>query len=224
MTPHSIIVLKHKFSAVRVFDYSLSPTNFELQVHCCVPNQFSPNSHSAKDRAAVSLQVLKLWMQNMLEEVTILNPTNEMGEFLLAISENKVMTTPGEPDDNILVQVLCHKISTITKGHIELQKIVLVSTDTDDTEQHLIITNDYVSTLPDINYMEEKAVHSIPWWERASIDISDIYAESLSDDVVEEILNSDDVLQEYEDTLIKELNSLKIDQDEAEIIEDVWKT
>ena len=224
MTPNSLVVLKHTFTAVRVFDYSLSPVTFALQIHCCIPGGVSPTVHSTQDKAAVSFQVLKLWMQNMLEEVTLVNPLSEVGEFLLGVSENKTMTIPGEPDDNILVQVLYSKISAITKGHLDIIKVVLSSTDTDDTEQHLIITKDFKNSLPDISYMEDDVVHATPWWDRVSIDIADVYKHLLSEEEINDILTNDDVLQEYEEMLLQDIVEQQKEENEAEIIEDVWKT
>lgn len=223
MTPNTKMVINHTFTAVRVFDYTLTPLTFNLQIHCCVPNGFSPSIQSVQDKAAISFQVLKLWLHNMLDEVTIVNPVTDIGEMLLGVSESKIMTTPGEPDDNVLVRVLHSKIASITKGNLEIIKLVLSSSDTEYTEQHWPFSDGVEYMLPDISYMDDEVIHKDPWWVRTSIDIADIYSHLLDEEEIKDILDSDDMLSEYELTLIEDLTASRGQLIEAEIIEDVWE-
>ncbi len=221
MIANTYVVLNHTFTGVRVFDYTITPVTFKLKIHCGVPDEFSPSIKKAEDKASVSFQVLKLWLHNMLDEVTICNPTSELGDFLLAMSESKIMTTPGEPDDNVLTRLLHSKISAIAKGNLEIVKLVLVSSDTENTERHWTGT-DYL--LPGIDYMEEDTVHKTPWWTRSSIDIADLHREAFTAEEISQMLSDDDVLLEYEKTLLEDLAETRAVSSEAEIIEDVWKT
>jgi hypothetical protein len=221
MIENTYLVINHTFAGVRVFDYTITPVKFKLQIHCGVPDKDSQGSHTTQERASVSFQVLKLWLHNMLDEVTICNPTRDIGDFLLDMSESKIMTTPGEPDDNVLARLLHSKVSVIAKGNLEIVKLILISSDTHNTERHWTGTN-YL--LPGVEYMEEPTLHKTPWWTRNSIDISDLHKESFTAEEISQLLNDDDMLCEYENTLLEDLAESRESSGEAEIIEDVWTT
>lgn len=218
MTNNTYIVLKREFTAIRVFEYSMTPVTFTLKIECSLPHNKTKTPSEQIKQSSVAHQLINIWLANVLDDVVVVDPTTEMGEFLLATTENNIMTTPGNPDDNVLARLIHSKLSTIAKGNIHISKLVLVSSDTDHTERHWTGT-DYL--LPESSYKDDdETVHSDPWWKRYSFEVSDYLSSDLDEDTKAELLAAQGVLEQYEQKLSGELF---VNDNEAEILEDIWK-
>lgn len=217
LTDNTYIAINHSFNAIRLFKNTFTPTKFHLKIYCNPHIRPGLTYEESVRRGGASYQIALFWLQNVLDNVMIVNPCESIGDFIYHVADNSVMFTPGEPDDNILARLIHCKIGAISKGNLELGGIIIRSEDTYNTERYWEGT-DYL--LPDSSYTGKEIIHAEPWWMRPVIDIAEFYKEDQSEEEIDEILNSPDVLADFEQSILDE--GAEDEDSEAEIIEDIW--
>lgn len=210
----SYVALQHHFQGIRVYEDSMFPVNFQLKLFCGPNRGCAPTVQQAGHVSAISYQVLLFWIHNIMNDVLFLDPTTDLGRNLYFATDNKIIHTPGRPDDFLITRLLHSKFNAITRGNVNIGTLMFTSSDTDYCERYWT-GNEYA--LPGVDYLGEEAAHSTPWWERPSIDTLDILREDLSDEEFEDLENIADPLADYEKQLQEEEP-----QDEAEVIE-IWQ-
>ena len=224
LTDNTYIAVNHVFRAVRVFKNDIVPVKFHLKFFCNPNMQRDISFAEATARGGAAYQLVVFWLNNIVDQIVIANPQNDLGFFIYQISESKTMFTPGEPDDNVLARVLHSKIRAVSKGNLEVGGLILQSDDTYNTERYWEGT-DYL--LPGIEYAGKDVVHAVPWWERSSIDTAEFFVEDHNEDEIQEILTFEDPLADFEKAIFSELSADnemdEADFGEAEIIDDIWR-
>ena len=85
---------------------------------------------------------------------------------------NMIMYVPGQPDDSMLAVLLHSKISSITKGMLDVHAVSLSATDTYGIERvYRNLSDDNTYPLPGIEYFNGDTYHNKPWWTRPTIDV-----------------------------------------------------
>ena len=212
MMPNTYLTLNHSFFAVRVMGYRMVPVQFDLRVSC-VPVAHSDLTHSAAGhRAAVTYQLIKCWMEEMLSNATLADPTTELGEQLSCVCDSHVLFTPGAPDDFVLVRLIHSKCAAIARDRVQILSAALSSSDTDHSERVWTGTE---YGLPGIEYAGCPTVHSVPWWQRPTIDVWDHCVRE-----GEQPADHSDPLEILESELSRHWQACE----PAEIIDNIWKS
>lgn len=204
---------------IRTVGYVLTPVQLQVRALCTPAVTDSDQLQLAGHRSAVAVQLMHYWLTEMLPHTVIVNPLSEMGEQLMYTCDNRVMLTPGTPDDFLLVRLLHSKLSAIARSHVQVHSVTVKTSDTGHSER---IWSSTEYALPQSDYMGSDIVHSVPWWQRASIDICDILVKDAQQqgDNVEDLVNLTDPLAVLEAELDKHFS----DSEPAEIIDNIWKS
>lgn len=194
----NLVAINHKFSAVRVYDSTISPVHFKIKVSCkpLVSGKYEPG-------CAIIFQKVNVWMRTALDDVVILDPSSDLGEMIDALSDSNQMFLPCSPDDNVLIQAIDSKLKALAGDALEIVEVVLQSSDTFDSEQYWS-GNDYF-----VDMYQKDIIHCEPWWKRDDCFVIDWFADDLDPEEIQEILSMPDPLHEM-------INS--ISNPEAEVI------
>lgn len=173
---NSFITIPHTFAATRIYEEEeveqLSPTTITLSISCAPIDDGVLTAEEMGTKAIIGFQRLKVWLEGILDYIILIDADSELLEVMQGQVGNQVMVTPGKPDDALMAVLLHSKISAITDGLLEIFTISLKATDTNDIERFYRCP-DKQYPLPGIEYFAGDAVHDIPWWCRATIDVCD---------------------------------------------------
>lgn len=210
----SYVALNHKFRAARVFADSITAVTFRLKLFCAPNRSAHPDLTTAGHLGAISMKALMFWLDYALNDNTILlDPTTEAGNNIFyAGLDNQILFTPSPPDDFVLSRVIHSKISAITRNNVTIGTLVLSSSDSEWSERYWSGTE---YALPD-DYLGAGLVHEAPWWKRPTLDTLDFRVEDYTPEEIEELKSLPDPLAQFEEELRKD------QQEEAEIISDIW--
>lgn len=210
----SYVALNHKFRATRVFGDSITAVSYRLKLFCSPNRAAHPEVTTAGHLGAISLQALMFWMDHALNDNTVfLDPNTEVGSNIFYSGlDNQLIFTPSAPDDFVISRVLHSKICAITRGNVSIGNIMISSSDSEWSERYWS-SDEYA--LPE-SYIDAELVHDEPWWRRPTLDTMDFRVEDYTTEEVAELRTMPDPLAEFEAELLKE------QQEEAEIISDIW--
>jgi len=165
----SIVTLPFEFTAVRVYEASLNPTEFEITLSC-TPAEFDTRTPGLiEEKSHDGMQRLGFWWDTIMSDVIIGDVTSETFAEIVAVAENSAMFCPGLPTDHLLVELLHSKVSSIMKGFFDIHTLSLKSADTKYIETSFRNIDGY--RLPDISYYPAETLHAVPWWERDTIEV-----------------------------------------------------
>lgn len=185
----SFIVLPHTFTAIRAFEEEegishLTPTTITVKFSCTPVDE----SAGMAKKAMVGYQRLRTWLEAVMNNIVIMDINSVLYPVMQQTVSNMVMTTPGKTDDSLLSVLLHSKATAITRDLLTIHSIWLVSSDTENSERYYRnLDNNY--GLPSIEYYnklfdeEGTSVNDMPWWERATIDISE-YAKGEDENII----------------------------------------
>lgn len=164
---NSFVVCPYVFSAIRVFDKTLVPTDIMLKISVSASQTLTEENR--EEKVEEGFKKLAFWTEAVLGNVIMIDVASEkFGDIATGIN-NTVMFVPGEPTDHLLVQLLHNKIVTITKGLFDVHSVSLTTSDTNNFETHFRSDGGY--DLPGLEYFPGEVIHPVPWWQRPTIEV-----------------------------------------------------
>lgn len=165
----SSVILPYSFSAVRIFDSEMHPTEFDIKVCCTAAFEDKRTQTQIHEKSQEGMQRLNFWIDTILRNVVILDVDSPIFDSIVASVDNTSMFCPGPPTDHMLVELLHSKISAITLGMFDIHAISITSSDTENVETSFRNVDGY--QLPGISYFPEDTLHPAPWWTRDTIEV-----------------------------------------------------
>lgn len=164
---NSFVVCPYIFSAVRVFEKTLVPTDVMLKIAASASQMLDDTAR--QEKVEEGFKKLAFWVEAVLSNSIIIDvASDKFGDIANGIS-NTVMFCPDNPTDHLLVQLLHSKIVAITRGLFDIHSISITTSDTNNFETHF--RNDGGYDLPSVEYFPGEIIHDKPWWERPTIEV-----------------------------------------------------
>jgi len=163
----SYMTLKYNFTGIRLHEGYLGPVDWELTVDLIVPDKKNKEKDEIEQKAGVIYQKLYFWLDTNLPNVIIVDVNNEDDLYVANLSSNLMMYCPSAPSDDLIIQLLHSKLSSLTSQELIIAEMKLKGSDS--TLQYTFDSQDKEYLLPSKTeeyYPEGTARDSIPWWSR----------------------------------------------------------
>lgn len=154
--------LNFKFSGIRLHNKLLAPVDWDLSIDLVVPNK---NSGPSVDNTLVFRKIY-FWLEVNLHNILMVNVTHKEDFILSNEIDNLKLHCPDTTGDDLIVQLLCAKISALAAPHLTVGEIRLSAS---DSFLSYTFAQDTLSVLPTLasDYCPyDHIADSIPWWNR----------------------------------------------------------
>jgi len=166
-TIRSYMTLEYQFSGIRIQDGYLTPVDWNLSVNLIATDKKGKAKEEIELKAATTFQKLYFWLDTNLPSVAMVDIGNEEDLYLANLSSNITMYCPGNPGDDVIIQLLHSKLSALAGTDLVVGEIKLKGSDSmlqytfDRPETGYLMP----ATVKEY-YSEGIARDHIPWWNR----------------------------------------------------------
>jgi hypothetical protein len=163
----SHMTLEYDFSGIRIQNTVLTPVDWSLHVSLVAGGKKGKSKEDIEINATIAYQKIYFWLDTNLPNILVVDVGNEDDLYLACLSSNIAMFCPDNPHDDLLVQLLHAKISSLAGPNLVVGEIRLRGSDT-----NLEYTFDEPEDgyeLPSISaeyYTEGMTKDTGPWWFR----------------------------------------------------------
>jgi hypothetical protein len=163
----SYMTLEFAFTGIRIQESNFTPVDWELTVNLIAPVKKGVNREESEFKASMVYQKLYFWLDANLHNTLMVDVQNEDDFYIANLSSNIAMYCPGNPGDDLIIQLIHSKLSTLADGRLVIGETHLKGSDTslqytyDCSEEGYALparTSDY--------YVEGVARDTTPWWSR----------------------------------------------------------
>lgn len=208
MNLRNFMTMDYAFTGVRLQDGFMTPVRWDMSVDLVAYGKKGSTPEELKqigDLATYTYKKIYYWLSANLSEIVVFDIANETDTKLANSSLNLVMHCPYGASDDILIQLLHAKISSLANGGLIVGEMRFKGTDSairysfDPCESGYNLPESTEEYLPDINLRD-----TIPWWFRDDGFCTEIPAgstESISDPLDEfnrTVASSNDEMLEKE--------------------------
>ena len=217
------MTLEFSFSGIRIQESNLTPVDWHLTVNIIAPIKRGKSKEEAEARAGLVYQRLYFWLDANLHNSVMVDVGNEDDLYIANLSSNIAMYCPGNPSDDLIIQLIHSKLSQLADKELVIGEIHLKGNDT--SLQYTYDCSEEGYALPQTTeyYTEGVARDTIPWWARndgfcfefIKPEGSELTAEELFANIVDPMDNFERVIAEMSAahvTLVKDKEPAKIVQ------------
>lgn len=188
---------------IRVLNNSVIPTSWDINIDFFTQKKDDENDITQTVEATVSFQVLTYWINELIQDIIVFDPTDEFALSWVPQTYNAILTTPGVPTDDLFARVVQKKIETLVGDRLGIVKTSFLSEDGGGMKYSYFDFNKDSNSLPDISYVGTQAESTkVPWWERKTSECYDLPEETeLPENIIQLYTQQEDVLTEYEEMM-----------------------
>jgi hypothetical protein len=162
----SYMTMSYSFAGMRLQDCYITPVDWNLTVNLIATGKKGKTKEEIESRAGALYQKLYFWLETNLQGILAVDVTKEEDLYLANLSANIAMYCPGNPGDDMLVQLLHAKLSSLTDEELLIGEIHLKGSDT-SLEYTFDCESDEYSLPATTEYCGEHIVRDTkPWWFR----------------------------------------------------------
>lgn len=161
------MTLEYNFSGIRIQSSLLTPVDWKLSVDLVATGTKEQTRDDIEYQSGITYQKIYFWLDTNLPDIVIVNVCNEDDLYLANLISNVMMYCPGNPGDDMLIQLLHSKLSVLAGSNILVSEIRLTGTDT--SLQYTFDCTDGGYDLPSVtsDYYKGYIVRDeSPWWSR----------------------------------------------------------
>ena len=163
----SHMTLEYDFTGIRIQDGSLTPVDWKLTVDLVAVGKKKKAKEEIEYDAGITYQKIYFWLDTNLPNIVVVDVCNEDDLYIANLSTNIMMYCPDSPSDDMLIQLLHAKISSLANPDLIVGEIHLKGSDT--SLQYTYDCPDSGYLLPGItaDYYTEGTTRDVePWWFR----------------------------------------------------------
>lgn len=167
-TIKSYMTLSYDFTGLRIQDSYITPVDWKLTVNLVASGKKGKTKEEMEFKAGMLYQRLYFWLDTNLQGIIAVNVDNENDLYIANLSSNITMYCPGNPSDDMIVQLLHAKLSSLTSDELLIGEIHLKGSDT-SLEYTFDCQHDGEYALPTETseyYAEGTCRDKDPWWFR----------------------------------------------------------
>jgi hypothetical protein len=180
------VSFKTTIGAMRVIDRELQNISINLKLDVVDGVGVSRDDPKALFKSQVAMIKMRYWLSEILEGSLIFNRDNEWAVDIFFSSEgnrgasNNLVILPGEPTEDILVQILQSKLSALGGGHLLIGNLDLEISDGHGLSFTYVGQGE--DELPAMDeWIGDHTYFSKPWWARDDASTIDITPDEDSD-------------------------------------------
>jgi hypothetical protein len=161
------MTLDYAFTGIRIQDSALTPVDWILQIDVVVPFEKGKSMSESESKASYTYQKLYFWLDTNLPSFIAVDVNNEDDFYIASMSSNIVMYCPGNPGDDLLIQLIHTKLTTLADNHLVIGEIRLRGSDT--SMRYTFDCTEAENALPKTiaSYCKSgTARDKDPWWFR----------------------------------------------------------
>lgn len=164
------MTLNYNFSGIRLQDGMLTPVDWAFEVDLVALGKKNSNPEDIElleEKATVAYQKIYFWLDTNLPNILAVNVNDRTDIYIANLLANVMLYSPATPSDDILVQLLHAKISSLVEQDLLVGQMRLKGSDT--ALQYTYDCGDEGYLLPSATseYFPEIEVRdSVPWWFR----------------------------------------------------------
>ena len=163
----SYMTLAYEFTGIRLQDGNLTPVDWTLTVNLIASMKRGKLKTEAEYKATIIYQKLYFWLETNLPGIVFVDVGNEDDLYIANLSSNITMYCPGNPNDDMIIQLLHSKLSALSGAELEVGEIQLKSSDSSLQYTFDCPEADYVMPTTTAEYYTEgTARDETPWWSR----------------------------------------------------------
>jgi len=163
----SHMTLEYEFTGIRIQDSWLTPVDWKLTVDLVATGKKGKTREEVEYNAGVTYQKVYFWLDTNLPNIVVVDVCNEDDLYIANLSTNIMMYCPDSPTDDLLIQLLHAKISSLALPNLIVGEIHLKGSDT--SLQYTFDCPDTGYVLPTSTteyYTEGTTRDKEPWWLR----------------------------------------------------------
>jgi hypothetical protein len=163
----SYMTLEYVFTGIRLRECSLTPVDWALTINLIAQGRKGRTQQESEFKAGIAYQRLYFWLDTNLPNTIMVDVNKEDDLYIANLSSNIMMYCPGNPGDDIIIQLLHSKLSVLAGDELSIGEIHLSGSDT--SIQYTFDSQDGIYGLPITTteyYPEGIARDEIPWWSR----------------------------------------------------------
>jgi len=207
----SYMTLEYDFTGTRIQDAFLTPVDWKLTVNLVAAEKKGKTKEEIEHQASITYQKIYFWLDTNMPSILAVDVGKEDDLFIANLSSNIMLYCPGNPSDDLLIQLLHAKIATIAEPDLMVGQMTLKGSDT--SLQYTFDCPDGDYSIPGTTeeyYTEGTTRDEVPWWFRddgfcfefVRPDDATISDEELFKDIVDPMDEFTRVVNEMADTSI----------------------
>jgi hypothetical protein len=160
------MTLMYNFAGTRIFNSTLIPVNWELKIKLVALGKKNMPPEKQEELANTAYKRIYFWLDTNLPNIIMVNSENDDDMLIANIASNMMMYIPGEPSDDLIIQLLHAKLNSIANDNMYIGEIELKGSDT--TAAFSFECSDKEYDLPHTisEYVNGTSYFEIPWWFR----------------------------------------------------------
>lgn len=163
----SHMTLEYEFSGIRVQDSFLIPVKWKISIDLVAIGKKGKSKEESEYDAGIKYQKIYFWLDTNLPNIVVVDVTNEDDLYIANLSSNVMMYCPAMPGDDLLIQLLHAKISSLAGPNLIVGEIHVKGDDS--SLQYTFDCPDSGYLLPATTaeyYTESTTRDKEPWWFR----------------------------------------------------------
>jgi hypothetical protein len=161
------MTLNYAFTGIRIVESQLIPVDWELSIRLYTLEKKLRSYEEHQQKAGIAYQKLYFWLDTNLPNIVILNVNNNEDLCLANLSSNIMMYAPAYPGDDVIIQMLHAKATSLVGNDLVVGEMTLKSSDS--ILSYTFDCHDKLYALPtnaEEYYSEHKLRHKTAWWHR----------------------------------------------------------
>lgn len=163
----SHMTLEYKFSGIRIQDSSLIPVDWVLTIDLVGTGKQGKDAAKIEYDASIKYQKVHFWLDTNLPNIVVVDVGSEDDLYIANLTTNNMLFCPDSPCDDLLLELLHSKISTLSTPDLLVGEMHLRASDS--LLQYVFSCVDGSYDLPTLTadyYIGGVTRDTIPWWMR----------------------------------------------------------
>lgn len=163
----SHMTLEYEFSGIRIQQTVLTPVYWKLTVDLVATGKKGKTKEEVECEASICYQKIYYWLDTNLHNIVMVNVEDEDDLYIANLSSNIMMYCPGNPGDDLIIQLLHSKITSLANSELIVGEMHLKGSDT--ALQYTFDCSESEYSLPtqaSEYYTEGTVKDEAPWWLR----------------------------------------------------------
>lgn len=159
--------MEYDFTGIRLLSGSLIPVDWHLSIDLVAIDKKGKSKEESEYAATIAYQKLFFWLETNLPGIIAVDVNDEDDLYIANLSSNIMLYCPAEPYDDVIVQLLHAKLSTLAEANLVVGEIRIKGSDM--TVQYCYDVSDIGYLLPETTeeyYTEGTARDVDAWWFR----------------------------------------------------------
>lgn len=161
------MTLKYNFTGIRLHEGYLAPVDWELTVDLIVPDKKNKEKDELEQKAGITYQKLYFWLDTNLPNIIVVDVNKENDLYIANLSSNIMLYCPDAPSDDLIIQLLHSKLSTLSATELIIGEMKLKSSDSTLQYAFDAVGDEYLLPNKTAEYYTEGIARDVtPWWAR----------------------------------------------------------